>query len=747
APPNASERLDQAGEDPQSAGHVSGLRIVASCFEVPISCGNEWAGRGLHAEKRVVTVELGKEPQDGHYKLEASCDMDWKGYGFSVNHFDHFSNYANFAPIGYDHSDHLKADPSKLHVFEWSDLDEEADALNKRRLNGEEVPAKELDALISQRKKVRLKEGLELFDDWLLRQAGSLKEGRRLEVVLEAHVPAREVELHEEPSCGPAPIPHSCIRSIELDSDEDSEDERDPDDGQGTYLDYLRRRCLESIPSLTHAMDPRELGDDDHEDLRDAFQALLTKPLPPDPELMELEKTGAKAAQEEEEVAGVPSRKARRASRRPQPVPSWEAYFGATAELLYYSRHVKADFVPFLMGCLAPSTNAAAGGPQALKDFFGALFFDTVPAALQRLNLEGERRSMMCVRSLTYDQDGKLLRRPADGGLIPVRSAPLERYLKATSTNPPRTWISGLAESLRQRGAAELVQAAQDWYLSAVSHLLEDPKSADDDGDYFLAWLRECCREVYDDVDRNDPKELRTMKKVRSVKNKTKRHNLADIRIPSMEEAFRELAEFEPQSGSSRRQRVLAKIVIDAFQLRLVDLAAILRVADCVLSAREDEEVVVVLYAGGAHAHCVEEFWRAQSFTSDDLPKRGLVGKDDWDDDEPRGLVLPKYLHDFDLLFPQDSGEAHAPDEAMLEGADEEAKAREPELGFMEGVYVMEKMALSTTRKGVLVVMVMMLILIMAVVVMHNDDGGHDDDNKDAAADDDGDDESESRNI
>ncbi|CAE7258529.1 unnamed protein product, partial [Symbiodinium pilosum] len=117
----------------------------------------------------------------------------------------------------------------------------------------------------------------------------------------------------------------------------------------------------------------------------------------------------------------------------------------------------------------------------------------------------------------------------------------------------------------------------------------------------------------------------------------------------------------------SLHELVLAKILIDAFQLRLVDLAAILRVADCVLSAREDEEVVVVLYAGGAHAHCVEEFWRAQSFTSDDLPKRGLVGKDDWEDDEPRGLVLPKYLHDFDLLFPKEQVE-----EAVPEGADED---------------------------------------------------------------------------
>ena len=63
-----------------------------------------------------MTLELGKEPQDGHYKLEASCDMDWKGYGFSVNHFDHFSNYANFTPIGYDHNDHLKVPLKTLHL-------------------------------------------------------------------------------------------------------------------------------------------------------------------------------------------------------------------------------------------------------------------------------------------------------------------------------------------------------------------------------------------------------------------------------------------------------------------------------------------------------------------------------------------------------------------------------------------------------------------------------------------------------
>ena len=36
----------------------------------------------------------------------------------------------------------------------------------------------------------------------------------------------RSLHDPQETSCGPAPIPHDCIRSIELDSDEDSEDWR-----------------------------------------------------------------------------------------------------------------------------------------------------------------------------------------------------------------------------------------------------------------------------------------------------------------------------------------------------------------------------------------------------------------------------------------------------------------------------------------------------------------------------------------
>ncbi|CAJ1371245.1 unnamed protein product [Effrenium voratum] len=552
---------------------------------------------------------------------------------------------------------------SMLQFFEWCDLDKEAHDFNKRRLKGEEVPAEEYDALIAKRKEARLAENIEMFDDWLLRHASSTKPGRRLEVVIEAHVPAGEVELHEEPALDMA-LPHECLQRLELDSDGDSEDERDPDDGTGTYLDFLRRRLLAALPpgALRH-IDPRDLGDDDHADSRNAFQAMLSQSCQPDPEHLMLEKLNA----QEQAPSLATSRKAR--SERPPPVPSWEAFFGAAAELLYYSPHVKADYVPFLLGCVVPDAGPGAR-PSALKSFFNSLVFGTVPEAIGKLRMDSECVSMAYLRSLAYrEADGKLWRRPSDNGVVPVRAAPVSQYLKARGSNPPRTWISSLADKVRA-SAPDLVAAAEDWYFQSVDHLLSDPKAADADGDYFVAWLRECHREVYADIDRTDPKELRTLAKVRSAKNKSKRYDLADIRIPSLPDAFEELASFDPLSGpSSRRQRVLAKIIIDSFQLRLVDLAAVLSMADSVLSANKGDEMVVVLYAGGAHAKCVENFWRSQGFSPDGLPKQGLVGKEDWEDDEPRGLVLPRYLHDLDQLFPDASGVADSAAESPANGA------------------------------------------------------------------------------
>lgn len=114
-----------------------------------------------------------------------------------------------------------------------------------------------------------------------------------------------------------------------------------------------------------------------------------------------------------------------------------------------------------------------------------------------------------------------------------------------------------------------------------------------------------------------------------------------------------EIVSFDPDAGkpTTKRQRVLAKIIIDVFQLRMVDLAAILLVSDRVLQARIGTEVVVILYAGSDHASAVESFFRERGFRGDHLPRAGRVGKDYWYPDEPRGLQLPSYLHDFGDLF------------------------------------------------------------------------------------------------
>ncbi|CAE8704336.1 unnamed protein product, partial [Polarella glacialis] len=254
---------------------------------------------------------------------------------------------------------------------------------------------------------------------------------------------------------------------------------------------------------------------------------------------------------------------------------------------------------------------------------------------------------------------GQLFRRPGDQGLVSVRAAPVGCYLKAKGSQPPRTWVSGLAERLRGAGAADFVDAAQAWYVQSVDHLLKDPKAADMEGDYFIALLRECHREIYNDIDRSDPEELRGLDFVASLSNpksKQHRYDLKKIRIPGFEEAFAELYKFKPSEGkpSSRKQRVLAKIMVDCFQLRMVDLAAVLVVGDCVTAAPPGSEVVVVMYAGGDHSKTVAEFFRARGFDSEGLVRNGLVGKENWEDDEPRGLTLPSYLHDFGELFGQE---------------------------------------------------------------------------------------------
>ncbi|CAJ1351972.1 unnamed protein product [Effrenium voratum] len=506
---------------------------------------------------------------------------------------------------------------SACRVFRYGDLDKEAREFNERRMKPKDQrdSVEQQDALIRKRKAQRRAEGFELFDDWLLRQASS--KDVHVEVVLEAPVRAEELQLHESEALRSAPSPPERLEAIALDSEEDEDEAATP--GAGAYLDFLRRRLLAELGPRLHGVDARGLGDSEDEhlpkNLRGSFDALRSA-LPRTPD--------------EDPV-----------------LPSWEAFFGGAADLLYYAPHVKADYAPFLKSCMGSAAN--------MRRFFRTLFFESVPEALALLKIEEDTRRCCHVRAPTY--------RPASSSTaelrpegrchsgrrtLPVRVAPLQRYLVARGFDKPRTWVAGIAERLRQRGAGALVESAQCWYLSAVDRMLADPKGADAEGDNFVAWLRAVLPEVFRDIDTYDPPKLRRKHWARSRTSK-RRYNLKDIRIPSIEEAFRG---FCRAKRSTAREQVLSKIMVDIFQLRSVDLAMILKAAEAGLEAPKGQKVVVVCYGGLDHTRNVARFFRAQGFSAEGLPRKGLLGREEFEEDERRTLALPPYLQNLEQLFP-----------------------------------------------------------------------------------------------
>jgi len=521
-------------------------------------------------------------------------------------------------------------------VFEWVDTDEGAREFNRRRRVNKTEPmsVEEQDAIIARRKGARLEEGIELFDDWLIRQFSS--QDIHVDFVMEAPVAAAEVELHVESGVGPAPLAHERLRRLELDTEEDADQKTLP--GNGSFLDYLRRQVVATLPlERVHFVDPRALGDAEDDSLPEAFRGSFQAWVDPD------------AWNREVDEAEVP------------PVPSWEAFLGGAADLLYYAPHAKADFTAFLTGCV--------GSARALSRFHEALYFKTIPEALKEIKINETTRPMACVRSVAYqppDPQNSLARRPkpkdtllrrpiphCNSGrrLLPVRSAPVDRYLKARGfPGAPRTWVAGMAEQLRLAGATDLLKAAEAFYRDSVSVMLADPKGNDVEGDNFVAWLRACHKDIYFDIDTSDPSKLRERQWAQS-KNGKRRYNLKDIRIPGVDAAFEELLRADPRISTDREQ-VLSKIIIDAYQLRLVDLSMLLKMANLILSAPEEGRIVIVVYAGLDHTRNVAKFWESQGFNGAGLPKKGVIGEDHYEDDEPRHVWFPPYLHDFKKLFP-----------------------------------------------------------------------------------------------
>ncbi|KAK3261655.1 hypothetical protein CYMTET_29450 [Cymbomonas tetramitiformis] len=552
-------------------------------------------------------------------------------------------------------------------LYCWDDTDYVAREFRRRRRQAERehdtISHEEYDAVISSRKKERLEEGLQLFDDWLISKSRSARHEAgqpTVEVVLEAPVRARELEYHTFPAPkGEAPTggglaasPH-CIRAMEDDSDSDSDD--DDCDGEGSFLEYLQHRLESALDDhQVHCIDPRGMGDGENKDDVAAFKRLLDgSVVPQDPDQRELED-----ALVERSTSPASSSSSSSDSGEDVVIPSWEAFFGCVGELILYSPHVKVDFAPFLSQCVRDV--------ETLNRFFVSLYFGTIEDAVATLHLGPSTLQYTRIRSplrLTIDPSqpqsevAAVHKRRSDHGYVPVKGAPLGGCLKAQGSMPPQTFASALGTKVRARGGGDLVDAAQAWYLSSVQKLLEDFRRNDSEGDYFLAWLRASHRDIYEDIDTSDPAEVAGAKWAPSRSSQFKHHNLRAMRMPSAREAFQALTQLDPtRSTYSAEQRTLAAIIVDAFQTRLVGLCAIVAAASAITKTQAGGQVVVVVYAGAEHARKIADFWRTtQGFTSHGLVRRGMVGKawnTDFDEGEPRGLSLPAYLEDLRTLFP-----------------------------------------------------------------------------------------------
>merc|ERR1740117_2059961 len=175
-------------------------------------------------------------------------------------------------------------------MYQWFDTDADVRIDKERMLNIKPFHEAAFDEVIAKRKQQRGAEGIELFDDWLLnryQEASEKKSTVLVDFVYEGAVALSEVELHVEPGVSKAPPAHECLRAIELDSDDESADERHFDDGTGDFVDYVGRRVRDNLrPANVHGIDPRTLGQP-VEKARLAELRSLAKPLPKDSEEVE----------------------------------------------------------------------------------------------------------------------------------------------------------------------------------------------------------------------------------------------------------------------------------------------------------------------------------------------------------------------------------------------------------------------------------------------------------------------------
>ena len=593
-------------------------------------------------------------------------------------------------------------------LLQWADMDNEARSYNHRRLLGEDIPIIEHDTLIHERKmKRRQAENLWTFDDWLLEVKSKLLtndvngENPSLHVLLEIPIPPSEVELCKDIM---PEFKHTqagdCIRCISQDSSESSIDQHDPSaDGSGGYMDYIYRRVLEFERNMKgdsdsgnkkdkflHCIDCRDLGcehecvaEDKEEWLKlldpEEKEKLLGKGSDathahhkngrclPDwshsPEETELDrlrsngtlknddsdcddKSGEEKDKDEDEHDLLT-------------FPSFENFFNIS-DIMYYTPNVKVSYAPFLGKVVKSFDN--------WNSFYGELFFGgTVDQAISMLDLASNSGPYLHTRSPIMKfwnvKTGSYSwhKRDNEENDLTLPLLPINSFLKARGSNPPRTWSSNIFASLMEsedQGLRDMATHVRDWTLNNIAKQCSDPKLADDEiggGEWFIAYLRQCHRDIYDDIDTSDQQEL--LRKT-NAQGEKKKHKIGNIKIPSCEEGFKMITEeLEKQCDDksvvkptfSRNTEVMAKICIDIYNNKLVDFSTLTKILQIISQETERKNITIVCYMGSCHTKGICDFFMPHGFK-----KQIYCGKEDWEDDEGMIIHLPPELWDVKSL-------------------------------------------------------------------------------------------------
>merc|ERR1712216_886982 len=289
-----------------------------------------------------------------------------------------------------------------------------------------------------------------------------------------------------------------------------------------------------------------------------------------------------------------------------------ESFFGQCTDLMYYTPNCKVAYAPFLGKCV-----------QSLdkwNSFFVQLFFGgTVSDALSMLDLSSSNH--LHIRSpimkLWNAETGEYEwhRRENEEEDVTLLRLPIKSFLKARGSSPSRTWCSNIFASLLECECQEPrdmgVQIRQ-WALNDIAKQCDNPKSSDDEiggGDWFIAYLRQCHRDIYDDIDICDPPAL--LRKQNAIGESNKKYKIGDISIPSCMEGFRlitdELSRLKDMSGKptlSNESEVMAKILIDIYMNKLVDASTMGKIAQ-IISKETKKHIVFVFYMGTCHTRAI----------------------------------------------------------------------------------------------------------------------------------------------